>query len=77
VLRDLAAIAAVSAPSVPSLLRRRPGYFAGAYQFWGWSLHTVWLLTPGTPAAKWICLIGLLIRLLPGRATSVRLVITY
>ena len=34
-LRDLAAIAAVSAPSVPSLLRRRPGYFAGAYQFWG------------------------------------------
>lgn len=34
-LRDLAAIAAVSAPSIPSLLRRRPGYFAGAYQFWG------------------------------------------
>jgi glutamine synthetase len=25
----------VSAPSIPSLLRRRPGYFAGAYQFWG------------------------------------------
>jgi glutamine synthetase len=34
-LRELPAIAAVSAPSVPSLLRRRPGYFAGAYQFWG------------------------------------------
>jgi glutamine synthetase len=34
-LRDLGAIAAVSAPSIPSLLRRRPGYFAGAYQFWG------------------------------------------
>ncbi len=34
-LRDLPAIAAVSAPSIPSLLRRRPGYFAGAYQFWG------------------------------------------
>ena len=34
-LRDLPAIAAVSAPSVPSLLRRRPGHFAGAYQFWG------------------------------------------
>jgi glutamine synthetase len=34
-LRDLAAIAAVSAPSIPSLLRRRPGHFAGAYQFWG------------------------------------------
>lgn len=34
-LRDLPGVAAVSAPSVPSLLRRRPGYFAGAYQFWG------------------------------------------
>jgi len=34
-LRDLPAIAAVCAPSIPSLLRRRPGYFAGAYQFWG------------------------------------------
>lgn len=34
-LRDLPAIAGVSAPSVPSLRRRRPGYFAGAYQFWG------------------------------------------
>ncbi len=34
-LRDLPAIAAVSAPSVPSLLRRRPGHFAGAYHFWG------------------------------------------
>ena len=34
-LRDLPAISSVSAPSVPSLLRRRPGFFAGAYQFWG------------------------------------------
>jgi glutamine synthetase len=34
-LRDLPAIAGVSAPSIPSLLRRRPGYFAGAYLFWG------------------------------------------
>jgi glutamine synthetase len=34
-LRDLPAISSVTAPSVPSLLRRRPGYFAGAYQFWG------------------------------------------
>lgn len=34
-LRDLPAIGALSAPSVPSLLRRRPGYFAGAYWFWG------------------------------------------
>lgn len=34
-LRDLPAIAAVAAPSVPSLSRLRPGYFAGAYTFWG------------------------------------------
>ncbi len=34
-LRELAALAGVAAPSVPSLLRRRPGYFAGAYAFWG------------------------------------------
>lgn len=34
-LRDLPAIVAVTAPSVPSLLRLRPGYFASAYAFWG------------------------------------------
>jgi glutamine synthetase len=34
-LRDLPAVAAVTAPSVPSLARLRPGYFASAYQFWG------------------------------------------
>jgi glutamine synthetase len=34
-LRDLPAIIAVTAPSVPSLLRLRPGYFASAYAFWG------------------------------------------
>ncbi len=34
-LRDLPAIAAVSAPSVPSLARLRPGYFASAYACWG------------------------------------------
>ena len=34
-LRDLPAIAAVTAPSVPSLARLRPGYFASAYAFWG------------------------------------------
>ncbi len=34
-LRDLPALAAITAPSVPSLARLRPGYFAGAYQFWG------------------------------------------
>jgi glutamine synthetase len=34
-LRDLPAIAAIAAPSVPSLARLRPGYFASAYVFWG------------------------------------------
>jgi glutamine synthetase len=34
-LRDLPALAAVTAPSLGSLARLRPGYFAGAYTFWG------------------------------------------
>ena len=34
-LRDLPAIVALTAPSVPSLTRLRPGYFAAAYGFWG------------------------------------------
>jgi glutamine synthetase len=34
-VRDLPALAAITAPSVPSLSRLRPGYFASAYQFWG------------------------------------------
>jgi glutamine synthetase len=34
-LRDLPAVAAVTAPSLGSLARLRPGYFAGAYGFWG------------------------------------------
>ncbi len=34
-LRDLPALAAVTVPSVPSLARLRPGYFASAYTFWG------------------------------------------
>ncbi|MGH2919856.1 MAG: glutamine synthetase, partial [Solirubrobacteraceae bacterium] len=34
-LRDLPAIVALTAPSVPSLTRLRPGYFASAYAFWG------------------------------------------
>ncbi|WP_410610899.1 glutamine synthetase [Amycolatopsis sp. lyj-109] len=34
-LRDLPALTALTAPSVPSTLRLRPGYFAGAYAFWG------------------------------------------
>jgi glutamine synthetase len=35
VLRDLPAVAAVTAPSLGSLARLRPGHFAGAYAFWG------------------------------------------
>lgn len=34
-LRDLPALVGVTAPSVPSLARLRPGYFASAYAFWG------------------------------------------
>jgi glutamine synthetase len=34
-LRELQALAAVGGPSLPSQIRRRPGYFAGAYAFWG------------------------------------------
>jgi len=34
-LRDLPALAAVTAPSVGSLARLRPGFFAGAYACWG------------------------------------------
>jgi glutamine synthetase len=35
ILRDLRGVVAVTAPSVPSLIRLRPGYFASAYAFWG------------------------------------------
>ncbi|MFC4000997.1 glutamine synthetase [Prauserella oleivorans] len=34
-LRDLPALTAITAPSVPSTARLRPGYFASAYAFWG------------------------------------------
>ncbi len=34
-LRELPALVAVTAPSTGSLLRRRPGYWAGAYGVWG------------------------------------------
>lgn len=34
-LRELPGLVAVTAPSTGSLLRRRPGYWAGAYGFWG------------------------------------------
>ncbi|TVT31314.1 glutamine synthetase [Amycolatopsis rhizosphaerae] len=34
-LRDLPALTAITAPSVPSTMRLRPGFFASAYGFWG------------------------------------------
>ena len=34
-LRELPGLVAVTAPSTGSLLRRRPGFWAGAYGFWG------------------------------------------
>ncbi|GAA1309134.1 glutamine synthetase family protein [Pseudonocardia xinjiangensis] len=34
-LRDLPAVAAISAPSIGSLARLRPGFFAGVYAVWG------------------------------------------
>ncbi|WP_072806576.1 glutamine synthetase family protein [Rhodococcoides yunnanense] len=34
-VRELPGIVAVTAPSTGSLLRRRPGFWAGAYAFWG------------------------------------------
>lgn len=49
-LRDLPAIAAVSAPSVPSLARLRPGYFASAYACWGVENREAALrYVPGSP----------------------------
>ncbi|WP_020645065.1 glutamine synthetase family protein [Amycolatopsis balhimycina] len=49
-LRDLPALTAITAPSVPSTLRLRPGYFAGAYAFWGVENREAPLrYVPGTP----------------------------
>lgn len=49
-LRDLPAIVAVSAPSVCSLQRLRPGYWCGAYGFWGVENREAALrLVPTTP----------------------------
>ncbi|RZQ63083.1 glutamine synthetase [Amycolatopsis suaedae] len=49
-LRDLPALTAVTAPSVPSTLRLRPGYFASAYAFWGVQNREAPLrYVPGTP----------------------------
>ncbi|MFP5021288.1 type I glutamate--ammonia ligase [Pseudonocardia phyllosphaerae] len=49
-LRDLPALAGVTAPSVGSLHRRRPGFFAAAYAFWGVQNREAALrLVPATP----------------------------
>ena len=39
-LRDLPAVAAVTAPSIGSLARLRPGFFAGAFGLTGWTTRT-------------------------------------
>lgn len=49
-LRELPGIVAVTAPSTGSLLRRRPGYWAGAFAFWGVENREAGLrLVPSTP----------------------------
>lgn len=49
-LRDLPALAAITAPSVGSLARLRPGFFAGAYAFWGIENREAPLrFVPGSP----------------------------
>ena len=49
-LRELPGIVAVTAPSTGSLLRRRPGHWAGAYGFWGVENREAALrLVPSTP----------------------------
>jgi len=50
ILRDLPAIVAITAPSLPSLLRLRPGYFSSAYAFWGIQNREAALrYVPGSP----------------------------
>ncbi len=50
ILRDLPSVAAVTAPSLGSLVRLRPGYFAGAFAFWGVENREAPLrYVPGTP----------------------------
>ncbi|MEV4569570.1 glutamine synthetase family protein [Nonomuraea sp. NPDC049419] len=49
-LRDLHAVVAVTAPSLSSLQRLRPGYWCGAYAFWGVENREAALrLVPTTP----------------------------
>jgi glutamine synthetase len=49
-LRDLPAVAAITAPSLGSLARLRPGYFAGAFAFWGVENREAPLrFVPGSP----------------------------
>ena len=51
ILRDLQGVVAVTAPSVPSLIRLRPGYFASAFAFWGADNREASLrFVPGAPA---------------------------
>ncbi len=49
-LRELPGLVAITAPSTGSLLRRRPGYWAGAFGFWGVeNREAVVRLVPGSP----------------------------
>ncbi|MGA8847252.1 MAG: glutamine synthetase family protein [Nocardioides sp.] len=49
-LRDLDGIVAVTAPTTGSLMRRRPGYWAGAFGFWGVeNREAVLRLVPSSP----------------------------
>lgn len=49
-LRDLPAITAITAPSLSSLQRRRPGYWSGAYTCWGVENREATLrLVPASP----------------------------
>lgn len=49
-LRELPGLVAVTAPSTGSLVRRRPGHWAGAYGYWGvQNREAAVRLVPGTP----------------------------
>src|SRR5690606_10787176 len=49
-VRELPGLTAITAPSSGSLLRRRPGYWAGAFGFWGVENREAAVrLVPATP----------------------------
>jgi glutamine synthetase len=49
-LRDLPAVAAITAPTIGSMARLRPGFFAGAFAFWGVENREAPLrFVPGSP----------------------------